>query len=87
MNENWYALIIASQFPVTVEQAFQILDAGKRITGRKEKYVKLTNEDLLEMERLRVQGLTYRAIGEMYGMSMNATFRRLKTFRKKVKKS
>ncbi|QXE19983.1 hypothetical protein B5S50_14765 [Clostridium sp. 001] len=85
MNENWYALIIASQFPVTVEQAFQILDRGKRIIGRKKKHVKLTVKDLMEMERLRNQGFTYRSIGEIFGMSMNATFRRLKAFRKKVK--
>lgn len=87
MNENWYALIIASQFPVTVEQAFQILDSGKRITGRMKKHVKLTTKDLMEMEKLRAQGFTYQKIGEVFGMSMNATFRRLKAFREKVKKN
>ena len=82
LNENWYALIIASQFPVTVEQAFRILDRGKRITSKR---VKLTNEDLIKMERLRDEGFTYEKIGEMYGMTMNAVYTRLKRFRGKVK--
>nr|DAI90589.1 MAG TPA: ECF sigma factor [Caudoviricetes sp.] len=84
MNENWYALIIASQYPVTVEQAFQILDKGKKIVGREKGYPKFTNKELQEMQMLKEGGKTYREIGEIFGLSAHATFCRLKKFKKKV---
>lgn len=84
VNENWYALIIASQFPVTVEQAFKILDRGKNFTKRKDNYTKFTKEELQQMEKLKSKGYTYRQIGELYGISLHAAYDRIKRIKKEM---
>lgn len=84
MNENWYALIIAIKFPVTVEQSFRMLDTGKLIKRKGKEHVKLSDEDLLGIIRLRDKGFTYKSIGEMYGMSWTAVHHRIERFRKKA---
>lgn len=86
MNENWYALIIAIKFPVTVEQSFQILDKGSLIKNKGRKHLKLTDEELTVMVNLKDEGHTYKSIAEMYGMSWTAVSHRIKRFRKKVNK-
>lgn len=79
MEENWCALFIATQFVVTPEQAFEIFDNGKKNPQNRD----ITKEDQLQIERLRKQGIKYSEIGEMYGLSTNAVYRRIKYWEKK----
>jgi hypothetical protein len=80
MEENWYALFIATQVPVTVEQAFAALHKSKRT--KKKRYVP-NDTELFEMQKLRDEGMSYEKIGSMYGVSAEAIRMRLRKFRKK----
>jgi DNA invertase Pin-like site-specific DNA recombinase len=75
VKENWYALLIASQRPVGVEQAFRIMNGDS--IGRKKKYSKFTQDDIECMESLKSEGYTYRQIGKVYGISRDAVRSRI----------
>ncbi|WP_368489285.1 hypothetical protein [Clostridium sp. BJN0013] len=79
MKENWYALLIASQRPVGVEQAFRMMNGDS--IGRKKKYSKFTQDDIEYMKNLKSEGYTYKQIGEVYGISEHAV--RLRIYRRK----
>lgn len=72
MNENWCSFFIATQFNVTPEQAFEIYWDGKKY-------------EVLNMIKLRQEGLKYKEIGKIYGISSNAVYRRIKYYTKKSK--
>ncbi len=83
--ENYTALLIAIEKEVCQEEAFKILDIvadGKQISNRKFK-VKLINEDMKDMIKLKNEGLTYKQIGEIYGISDHAVYRRIKRYKEK----
>ena len=74
---GWYLLAIAILYknPVSVEGA-------ERIWYGKNCYKK---EDInKEMYDLRQGGMTFEAIGEMFGLTRSSTSRRVKRFRAKV---
>lgn len=75
MKENWYALLIASQRPVSVEYALRMMNGNS--IGRKKKYSKFTQDDVEYMENLKSEGYTYRQIGEVYGISRDAVRSRI----------
>lgn len=74
MKENYYALIISILLNEPPEASFQILERGKR-----DKYV-LSDSDTQDMIVFRKQGLKYREIGEMYGLTECAAYKRIKYF-------
>lgn len=82
MEENWYALMIAILLKQPPERSFQILFEGKkRVTGPSA----FTDEDTIDMIKLKEQGCTYREIGEMYGISEGATCKRMQYYKKHKK--
>lgn len=82
MKENWYALLIATQLPVTVEQAFMKLHEGKKL--KKRRYIP-DDTELSKMQNLRDEGMSYEKIGTIYGISGEAARMRLRKFKEKVK--
>jgi DNA-directed RNA polymerase specialized sigma24 family protein len=81
MQDNWYALVIAILFKQPPETAFQILEEGERNMN----YSKLTELDTLDMIKFREEGITYREIGEMYGISESAAYKRIMYYKKHKK--
>lgn len=79
MNENYYVLAVCIFQKCTPEQAFQLFETGKKNRTKKGEAMK----DAAEMVRLREQGMTYAAIGELYGMNKDAVFRRIKRAKEK----
>ena len=77
MKENYYALLICILRPVNIERSFDML-SGK-ITKVQNKTI--TRGDVLDMIRMKQQGMTFEAIGELYGISKQAVYRRLKRFK------
>ena len=79
MEDNWYALVVAILFNQPPETAFQILEDGTRNLH----YSKLTELDTLDMIKFREEGITYKKIGEMYGISESAAYKRISYLNKK----
>lgn len=77
MNENWYVFLICILKPVTIEQGFDLLD-GKI---SKVQNTSISRSDVEDMIRMKQQGMTHRAIGELYGLSEEATYRRIKRYK------
>lgn len=75
--ENHYALIVAILKGCTPEQAFERLNTGHNKT------IKAKETEILEMIKLKSEGLTYKEIGEMYGLSDHATYRKIKRYNEK----
>lgn len=72
---GWYLLMIAILYknPVTVEGAARLFEYGeskKRDINR-------------QMYELRQQGMTFKAIGEMFGLTESAVFLRIKRMKNK----
>jgi DNA-binding CsgD family transcriptional regulator len=76
MNENWCALCVAILKNVTPEQAFDCLDGKLKNTNFNHG---ITEQDILDMIELK-KNYTYAEIGEMYGISENAVFKRMKRY-------
>lgn len=79
MKENYYALLICILRPVTIEQGFDMLDG--KITKAQNKSI--DSCDVEDMIRMKQQGMTHREIGEMYGLSEEAVYRRIKRYKEK----
>ncbi|MGI5997862.1 MAG: helix-turn-helix domain-containing protein [Lutispora sp.] len=71
------ALLLSIFQNMTPEQAFRKLD------GKSHKYTGITDEDIKDMVTMRTKGMTYKAIGECYGLSESQTYRRIEDYRKK----
>ena len=71
------ALLICVFQNITPEQAF------RKLENKTYKYTKLTDGDILDMLKMRDSGMTYKAIGECYGLSESQTYRRIEDYRKK----
>lgn len=73
MKENWYVFLICILKPVTVEKAFDLFE------GISPKIINtaVTPDDVEDMIRLKREGLTYRELGDMYGMSKDAVHKRI----------
>lgn len=76
MKENYYALLICILRPVTIEKSFDLLEG--RIT--KKRNTSIRKDDIADMIRMK-QSMTYEEIGEMYGISKQAVYRRIKRFK------
>lgn len=70
MDFNWYALALSIINNVLPEQAFSLLENGKTT----KKYNTVNLEDMI---KLRQQGMTYKAIGEIYGIKESAVCKRI----------
>lgn len=74
MIDNWYALLICILKPVTVEKAFDLFEG----IFPKVNNTAVTQDDVEDMIKLKNEGLTYRELGEIYGMSKDAVHKRIK---------
>ncbi|MFA6941442.1 MAG: hypothetical protein WCQ54_10790 [Clostridiaceae bacterium] len=81
MDDNWCALFIATQLDVSPEIAFDLLT--RREKPRTNKLI--TDDDTKDMIALKSQGITYREIGAMYGLTDHAAYRRMKRFKDRRK--
>jgi len=80
-TECFMALCVAILKSVPPERAFDLLHNplnAKRYNDC------ITQEDLEDMVKLRAEGVQYSEIGEMYGISKDAAFRRIKRFKGKT---
>ncbi len=72
MRENWYALFVAIEREVTVEQAFEIYAHGEL------KNKLITKDDERDMQQMKKQGMTYKDIGKIYGVTACTVCHRIK---------
>lgn len=72
MNENWCVFCIAVLKNLSPEQAFRCYEDNKDNRGT------YTAADVEDMKKLKQEGMTYKAIGEIYGISRHAIYNRLK---------
>lgn len=79
MNECWYAFALAlvSHVYLTPERAFGCLASGKK-PRKREPNTYLTDDDVADMSRMKEDKLTYRQIGEMYGLDRFAIYNRIR---------
>lgn len=76
MKENYYALLICILLPVTIEKSFDLMEG--RIT--KKRNTAITRNDVKDMIQMK-QNMTYDEIGEIYGISKQAVYRRIKRYK------
>ena len=81
MNENYYALAVAIINGCTPEHAFEMLDTG-HITKKYDK----DQSEAAEMAAIKAQGLTYKQIGEIFGISDQAAYRRIRRYKERCGK-
>lgn len=74
MDENWGSFCLAILTNCTVEQAFA------RWEGINDYNNSITQDDVKDMMQMR-KSMTYRQIGEIYGISDSAVYKRLKRFK------
>lgn len=74
MKDNWYVLLICILKPVTVEKAFDLFEG----VFPKVNNTAITLNDVEDMIKLKREGLTYRELGEMYGLSKDAVHKRIR---------
>jgi hypothetical protein len=76
MDENWCVLCIAVVMNLSVEQAFnkwQGINPKGQFT--------YTDQDVEDMVKMR-ETMTYRQIGQIYGLSDGAVYRRIDRYKK-----
>ena len=78
MNECWCALAVAvlSQNYSTPEMAFECLVNGRKL----KKNIMLTDADFEDMLKMK-DYLTYKEIGDIYGLEESSAFRRMKKYK------
>lgn len=78
VKENIAAMYIAivKEDAVTPEQAFAALEGRELLKV-------YDHEDILDMLSLRIQGLTYKEIGEIYGLTKDNIYGKLRRFNNK----
>lgn len=81
MEENWRAFYIATQREVTPEQAFELYRNGK--LGRSNRTI--SQDEVIDMISFKANGMTYKEIGNMYGLTLTAVYQRIRYYKKKNK--
>ena len=76
MNVEWWAMLLClvSKDYITPETAFYSLDNGPP----KGNASTLNDDDTSDMIAMRLQGMMYKEIGELYGLDTTAVFNRIK---------
>jgi len=72
---NYYALIVAVLKGISPEEAFELLETGKR-----PKHKKLSTEEVAEMASLK-ETMTYKDIGTIYNMKPTAVYTRIRRYK------
>lgn len=76
--EGWYVLALAIVSPefLNPEQAFNSFESARPLVQHR----KLTKQDVQDMIKLK-EKLTYKQIGEIYGMKACAVYNRIRRFK------
>lgn len=74
LAENYYALALCILTDTIPEKAFML------IFGDQETRAEKRLRETLEMVNLKEQGLTYKQIGRLYGVRIDAVWKRLKKY-------
>lgn len=77
MSENYYALAISIIKGLPPEQSFELLSTG-RIKQ------KCNLEDTEDLIKLKDQGMTYAELGEVFGISASAAYRRINRAKRRL---
>jgi len=78
LKDNYIACVMCILTGWTPEQCFDYLEKLERPRYN----LNVTEDDVLNMVRLKQSGMTYREIGEIYGLSPDATYNRIRRFKK-----
>ncbi len=76
LAENYCALAVAILTHSTPERSFELLEKG---AGKRTYRSDITEEDIKDMIKLK-EGMTYKAIGELYGLSECVAWRKMKNY-------
>ena len=76
INEGFMALCVSILCSVPPERSFEILGCPSRTI--RQPRLDITQDDVRDMAKLKAAGETYKAIGEMYGITDSAVYRRIK---------
>ena len=80
MKENFYALLICILRPdYTIDMSLQVMVDGLF----KKENTTIAKTDIEDMIRLK-QEMTYEEIGEIYGLSKQAVYRRIKRYKEAI---
>ncbi|WP_090445258.1 hypothetical protein [Natronincola peptidivorans] len=80
LQDNYSTLLIAIFCNCSIETAFRKLD-----NPNSKKPAQLTQNDVEDMYKLKLQGLTYKEIGEIYYIDQHVVFKRIKRYKEKNK--
>lgn len=82
MKENYYALLICILRPdYSIDRSLQAM-MDEVIT--KKRNTSITKKDIEDMIRMKEQGMTYEKIGQLYGLSKDAVFKRIKRYKEVI---
>ena len=73
MKENYYTLLICILKPVTVEQSFMMMGG---VLPKQNKTI--SKRDVKFMIIFKHQGMAYKEIGELFGLSAGAVYNRIR---------
>lgn len=76
LKDNYIALAMSILTGWTADQCFTYLDTMRRPIQNRN----IAEKDIEHMVQLKQQGMTYRQIGEMFGLSSGAVFKRVKRY-------
>ena len=75
MKINYYALIVAILKDCTPERAFDLLgDDYDKVSAKGARRPDITPADIADMKIFRAEGMTYREVGELYGLDFKETY-------------
>lgn len=81
MKENWYAFLICIiRKDYNIDRSLQVMIDG---ISTKVQNTSIDKADVKDMIQMKQQGMTHKAIGEVYGLSEEATYRRIKRYKEK----
>ncbi len=75
---GYYALTLCILKNIVPEQAIAYIETGH--------HIKLSEKDVEDMRKFKKSGMSYRQIGEMYGITHEAVYGRLRQRKKTEKK-
>lgn len=76
--DNYVALMMCIFTGWEPEQCFSYLETSRKPKRKSN----ITEDDVLDMIRLKQNGMSHREIGEIYGLSPDAVYYRIKRFKK-----
>lgn len=83
VKENWYAFFICIVRGVSIEVGLQMMvdEVFNKVQNKT-----ITDDDVETMIKMKHKGLTYPEIGEIYGITYQAVYRRIKRYKERMVK-